>query len=121
MRTMAPPTGPPQSWSWCSTGSLKTRANAESAAMTSPAIQPSHQDRAARHDQRHAGRKPEDDQARLDGRGVREIDLRRRAFGRCRNRNHVVETHHDVGDRNDPYRAPEGVRTLHRLVLAVGI
>src|SRR5205814_9629417 len=42
------------------------------------AFQQRHQDRAAGHDQRHAGGKAEDDQRRLDRVGMEEIDLRRR-------------------------------------------
>ena len=47
-------------------------------------------------------------------RGVRQIDPRRRALGRRRNRDDVVEAHHDVGDGDDAHRAPERFARLRR-------
>ena len=85
------------------------------------ALQQRHQDRAAGNDQRHAGGKAEDDQRRLDARGMREVDPRRRDLGRGRDRDDVVEAHDDVGDGDDAHRAPEIARALTPALVAVGV
>ncbi len=39
-----------------------------------------------------------------------EVDARRRGLGRGRDRDDVVEAHHDVGDGHEPHRAPSACR-----------
>ena len=57
----------------------------------------------------------------LIARGVGEVDLRGRDLGGRRDRDHVVETHHDVGDGDNPDRAPKRLRALDAVIVAVGI
>ena len=56
----------------------------------------------------------------IDG-GMGEIDLRGRDLGGRRDRDHVVEAHDDVGDGDDAHRAPQRLRALDAVVVAVGV
>jgi hypothetical protein len=50
-----------------------------------------------------------------------EIDLRRGDFRGRGDRDHVVETHDDVGDGDDAHRAPQRLRALDAAFVTVGV
>ena len=52
---------------------------------------------------------------------MREIYLGRGILGRSGNREHIIQTHDDVGDGDDNHCTPEGVCALDALVVAVGV
>ena len=66
-------------------------------------------------EQRHDQRSSRDDQGNADREA--EDQQRNAAIGRGGDRDHVVEAHHDVGDRHDLHRGPQMRRGFYAFLI----